>query len=134
MKRFTCLLLALAACGGGAAVGEMRTGLPHASRPADCQLELVSVTAGDMAPGAKFGSGGEYEMIGMVTIGADAGTDAFSEKMKQLVRPRACGMGGEIVSLLASGSDANAYGHPQQSIAYTVWAKRSAAPSGPQAF
>ncbi len=133
MKRLTCLFVALAAC-GGPAVGEVRTGLPHTSRPADCQLQLVSVSAGDMAPGARFGSGGEYEMIGMVTIGADSGTDAFSDEMKKLVRPRACRMGGEIVSLLASGSDANAYGHPQQSIAYTVWAKRSTAPSGPQAF
>jgi hypothetical protein len=132
MKR-PALLVVLAAC-GGPAVGEVRTGLPHTSRPADCQLQLVTVSAADMAPGARFGSNGEYEMVGSVLIGADKGTDAFSDEVKKIVRPRACKMGGEIVSLLASGTDANLYGHAQQSIAYTVWAKRSSAPSGPQTF
>jgi hypothetical protein len=127
------LIVLLAAC-GAPAVGETRMGLRHTGRPANCSLQLVSIQAGDMAPGARFGSGGELEMVGMVTIGADAGTDPFSEPMKQIVRPRACAMGGEVVSLLASGSDSNAYGRPQQSIAYTVWARRATAPTGPQAF
>ena len=123
----------LVAC-GGPAVGEVRTGLPHQARGENCQLELVSITASDMAPGARFGSGGQYEMVGMVTVGADEGTDAFSAKIKELVRPRACRMGGEVVSLLASGTDSNAYGHAQQSIAYQVWARRNTAAPASSTF
>jgi hypothetical protein len=124
-----CLVLAIAACHTGPAVGVVNMGLPHASRPADCALELTAVTAADMAPGARFGEGGRYEMVGAVTIGADDGTSPYSPEIKQLVRPRACAMGGEVVSLLASGTSANAYGHAQQNIAFQVWAKRSQAAS-----
>ena len=102
-------------------------GLPHASRAAVCPLELTTVSAGDMAPGARFGDGGQYEMVGVISIGADEGTSPFSEPIKAIVRPRACAMGGEIVSLLANGTGANAYGHAQQNLAFTVWAKRSQA-------
>jgi hypothetical protein len=121
-------------CGGGAAVGEVRMGAPHPAKVADCPLEFVSVSAGDMAPGAKFGSGGKYEMIGAVNLGADEGTDPMSEEIRKLVRPRACGMGGEVVSLLASGS-AQYRGQlrAQQNISFTVWGPISAH-QGPQRF
>ena len=87
-----------------------------------------------MAPGGNFGSGGKYEMIGAVNIRADEGTDAMSEEIRKIVRPRACGMGGEVVSLLASGT-AQYRGkfRAQQNISFTVWGPISAQ-QGPQRF
>jgi len=107
------------------AVGESRMGAPHEPRPDDCALEFVSVSAADMGPGARFGSGGEFEMVGAVMIGADPGTSAMSESIRRLVRPRACAMGGHVVSLLGDGSGSNAYGVGQQNIVFSVWGKRS---------
>jgi hypothetical protein len=122
------VMLSVSACGslGGPAVGDVRVGAPHASRPPDCALEFVSVSPSDMAPGAKFGGGGKYEMVGAVNIGADEGTDPMSEPMRALVRPRACAMGGEVISLLASGAaQYRGQFHAQQNISFTVWGAAS---------
>jgi len=75
-----------------------------------------------MAPGARFGGGGKYEMIGAVNIGAAEGTDPMSESMRALVRPRACAMGGEIISLVASGAaQYRGQFRAQQNISFAVW-------------
>jgi hypothetical protein len=125
-------MLLLTGC-GAPAVGEVRMGAPHPAKDASCALEFVAVSAGDMAPGAKFGSGGKYEMIGAVNIGAKEGTDAMSAEVRALVRPRACRMGGEVVSLLATGT-AQYRGQfsAQQNISFTVWGAVSN--KGPQPF
>jgi len=109
-------------------------GMPRPPRPPECALEFVSVSPGDMASGARFGMNGEYEQIGMVTVGADEGTDALSEEVRQLVRPRACAMGGEVLSLMASGTGSNRGGHAQQNIVFTVWAHRASQPATPEPF
>jgi hypothetical protein len=134
MTRWILVVSTMALAGCGPAVGEVRMGAPHPAKVADCPLEFVSVSANDMAPGAKFGSGGKYEMIGAVNIGADEGTDAMSEEIRKIVRPRACAMGGEVVSLLASGT-AQYRGkfRAQQNISFRVWGPISAQ-QGPQRF
>ncbi len=106
-------------------------------RPAkseNCKLELVSVTSTEMQPGAAFGSNGTYEMIGAISIGAKEGTDPMSEEIRQLVRPRACSMGGDVVTLLASGTGGNRRGFAQQNIVFTVWATRDENASAPKPF
>ena len=123
-----------AACGGPSkpAVGEARMVMVPA-RPADCALQMVPVRPEDMAPGGQFGAGGQYQMIGAVTLGLAQGTDVMSEEVRKLVRPRACGMGGEVVSLLATG-DSGHYeisGHnirtvAQTDVVFTVWGPRTA--------
>lgn len=131
---------ALAACGSPKpAVSEVRMVMLPA-RPADCSLELVSVQAEDMAPSGRFGAGGEYQMIGAVTLGLAQGTEVMSEPVRALVRPRACAMGGEVVSLLATG-DSGHYAISGSSIrtvlqtdaVFTVWGPR-AAKTGPEKF
>ena len=123
---------------GPPVVGETRTGVPHAARPADCAVELAQVAPADMGPQGRFGFGGEYENIGVVTVGAPAGADALSPDIKQLVRPKVCAMGGEVLSLVATGTGAVGRGSDQamqQNILFMVWAKRSAAAAAtPQAF
>jgi hypothetical protein len=141
---FLCGSVALAGCApsvypaaqptsGPPAIGETRT-VVLPPRPADCSLELVSVQAADMAPGARFGGGDQYQMIGVIGLGLDPGVDVMSESVRALVRPRVCAMGGEVVSLLSGGDDHRAarVGRStidvvQTSIVFTVWAHTAAA-------
>jgi hypothetical protein len=129
-----CLVVALAAsiggCGGPAVGGSQMVVL--APKPADCPLELVTIHPEDMAPGGKFGAGGKYQMIGVVALGLDSGTNPMSPEVRKLVRPRACAYGGEVVSLLASGDSSNGHGVPQTDVVFTVWGPRTT--SGPQPF
>ncbi len=104
------------------------------AKPETCKLELVTITSTEMQPEAKFGTGGTYEMIGAITIGAKEGTDPMSEEIRGLVRPRACAMGGDVVTLLGSGTGANRKGFAQQNIVYTVWATRPEGAAAPQPF
>ncbi|MBS1121729.1 MAG: hypothetical protein H6Q90_3957 [Deltaproteobacteria bacterium] len=132
----------LSGCGGHVkpAVGGSQTVLLPA-RPADCELELVTVQPEDMAPGARFGAGGQYQMIGVVSLGLQKGTDVMSSEVRKLVRPKACGYGGEVVSLLATG-DSGHYqisGHSirtvaQTDVVFTVWGPRATTTSAPQRF
>src|SRR4051812_12443440 len=64
-------------------VGDVRMAF-RAPRAADCELQFMQVTPTEMMPGAPFGRGGTYEMIGAVPIGAAIGTDAMSEGIRQL--------------------------------------------------
>ncbi|WP_394826072.1 hypothetical protein [Pendulispora albinea] len=113
----------------GPAVGEARIGAPRPPKPENCTLQFASISDTDTQQGGKFGAGGEYEGIGVVMIGADEGTDAMSEKIREIVRPKACAMGGEMLSLAVSGVGANRRGHPQQNIVFQVWARRKATPA-----
>jgi hypothetical protein len=117
-------------CGGPAVGGSQMVVL--APKPPDCPLELVTIHPEDMAPGARFGAGGQYQMIGVVALGLDQGTNPMSPEVRKLVRPRACAYGGEVVSLLVGGDSSNGYGRPQTDVVYTVWGPRAA--SGPQPF
>jgi len=135
MRMWIGLVVALASsvstgCGGPAVGGSQMVVL--APKPPDCPLELVTIHPEDMAPGGKFGAGGKYQMIGVVSLGLDQGTNPMSPEVRKLVRPRACGYGGEVVSLLASGDSSNGHGMPQTDVVFTVWGPRTS--SGPQPF
>lgn len=134
MTRMFVLLLALltlAAC--GPAVGEVRS-LARPPKPEGCPLELVEVGPADMQPGAAFGADGQFEQIGIVSIGASVDTDAMSDEIRNIVKPRACAMGGDAVSLLASGTGANRRGYAQQNIAFIVWGRRMEKAAPPRDF
>ncbi|CAN5324689.1 hypothetical protein BH11MYX1_BH11MYX1_34590 [soil metagenome] len=131
----------LGACGGPAkpAVGGSQTVI-LAPRPADCELELVTVAPGDMMPGARFGAGGRYQMVGVVSIGLAQGTDVMSPAVKTLVRTKACGYGGEVVSLLATGDNTHLEISgdtirtvAQTDVVFTVWGPLVAV-AAPQRF
>ncbi len=134
--------LALAACGGAAkpAVGGSQMVLLP-PRPADCELELVTVTAAEMMPGARFGAGGKYQMIGVVSLGLEQGTDVMSPAVKALVRTKACGYGGVVVSLMATGDTSHLQigGNTirtvaQTDVVFTVWGPVGTAADAPRRF
>ena len=113
-------LLALAGC--GAAVDVVRTGA----------LTLETVGPAERQPGARFGPGGEYEQVGVVTLGMTQGTDPTSEAVRREVRPRACAVGGEVIALLRAST--NRRGYEQTTIVFSVWAHRRAPATAPQGF
>lgn len=115
-------LLALAGC--GAAVDVVRTGAPRPAREPDCALTLETVGPAERQPGARFGPGGEYEQVGVVTLGMTQGTDPMSEAVRREVRPHACAMGGEVIALLRAST--NRRGYEQTTIVFSVWAHRRA--------
>lgn len=127
----TASLLALAGC-GGTVVGVVRTGVPRPAREPACALTLESIDPAERQPGGRFGAGGEYEQIGVVTLGTTLGTDPMSEDVLREVRPRACAMGGEVIALMSAVSSRRGYG--QTDIAFSVWAHRVARPTAPQAY
>lgn len=136
MKLFaSALLLTMATIGVGCApaVGQVQMGSPHAAKAPTCPLKFVPVGSREMMPGAPFGPGGQYEMVGVVAVGADAGSDPMSEPIRKLVRPRACALGGEVISLASSATTQNRNQlRAQQSIMFTVWG--SIQKTTPQSF
>jgi hypothetical protein len=110
--------------GCGAEAREDRTVAPP-PKPATCDVEVVSVNADDFAPGGRFGAGTEFRKLGTVDIGADKGVDPMSEPVRAAIRPRACAMGGDLVSFFPKRGGGSDYGYEQQDLVYTVWAKRS---------
>jgi len=106
---------------------DVRMGVPRAARAPDCDLTVVSAT--DMATLAK------YDQIGVVNLSnAEAGTDPLAPEVRAIVRPRACAMGGEAISVMASGDiTARQSFRTTAYAAYLVWARKSAA-GAPQKF
>jgi len=121
----TVVSCALPACGTQAS--DTRIGTPHDAREAHCDLTVINGT--DTSNFAK------YEQIGVVRISnAPAGTGPLDPQVRELVRPRACALGGEAISVMGSG-DVSPNGFTDSSYAaYVVWAKKGAKSATPQKF
>jgi hypothetical protein len=119
-------LASVAGCSAEAA--DARIGTPRAPREATCNLVIVNA----MDP-ATFAA---YDQVGIVRVGnASAGTDPLDPSMRELVRPRACALGGEAISVMASG-DARARTSFRETAyaAYVVWAKKRASGAASERF
>lgn len=94
MRRLVPLLLATAACGSSAPhVSTMRTGGVFAARPSNCTLELHT---GDLDGQMML----THDVVGMLSIdGADANEPPNSPRLLALLKPQACALGGEIVTV-----------------------------------
>lgn len=119
-------LCSLFACAPQASDARMGT-----SRPAkDPSCDLTVIDAMDTANFAK------YEQVGIVRVSnEEAGTDPMDPKIRAIVRPRACALGGDAISVLASGDARNARSFRTTAFGgYIVWAKKSDKPATPQKF
>jgi hypothetical protein len=118
-------LLVLSAC--GPETSDTRIGTPRAPREAQCDLKVIN--GNDTSNFAKF------EQVGVVQLAnAPAGTAPFDPKVRDMVRPRACALGGEAISVLGSG-DVSANGFTDSAYAtYIVWAKKHQVSSAPEKF
>ena len=122
------LLILAAACGSSSPhVSTMRTGGLFPARPADCTLELHT---GDLDGQMML----THDVVGMLSIdGADANEPPNSPRLLALLKPQACALGGEIVTV---GLSAN-YTYPgtlhgdDSRHSYMVLRKKSATGAAP---
>jgi hypothetical protein len=125
MKRTTLLLLLssilLSACSMAHVTGHSAVGIKRRPRPETCQLAVVRETEVAM----HFP---KHELIGVIAVEGAVGVEATHPDVKELVRPRACEIGGEVLSVRAFVQD----GHPSQ-FQFMVYAQRLD-PAKPVAF
>ena len=121
-----CGLSTIAAC--SAQVSGARMGTPRPPRDANCDLTVIN--AQDTANFAK------YEQIGILQVSnAEAGKSALDPEIRAKVRPKACALGGDAISVLASGDVQSEGSFRKTSFGgYVVWAKKSDHPAAPQKF
>lgn len=107
------LLGVLSAC--GPVVGSARVGAGAPPRPADCSLELVE----------ELLAGADYEQVGTVTV-ARAPEEARSTdaSMLLLIKPEACALGGERVTVMNSGTAMDSMAVTSSYHRYLVWKKK----------
>ena len=122
--RTTPLFLFLSLVAGcGPNVMEMRT-VVAPGRASNCELEFRNFTMDELAPGS-----GSHEVIGHVVLSEPGIQDPFQQKYRDIVRPRACAMGGEGVTILGSTTNNTVMGSGSATD-YAVVRKR-ADPSAP---
>jgi hypothetical protein len=95
MKSLALLSLSLAsAC--VVAVSQTRM-MAAPSRAPDCGLQLVQADMMELSP-----MGTKWDVLGMVTVGANRASDPNDPKIRALIRPKACELGGTAVALMQS--------------------------------
>lgn len=132
MKKFAIIvpvglaISSLLGCAPQASV--VRMGAPRPERDEHCDLTVIDTM--DMTKLA------DYEQVGVINVSnAEKGKSALDPDMRALVRPRACALGGDAISVLASGDVTNQSGlHTTAYGGYIVWAKKSTKPATPQQF
>lgn len=120
----------LGVCGAvacGPSISEMRM-MTLPAREATCALQFVPMD-NDIQSGT-----GRWQIVGYVTLSETGMPDPFAPRYRDLVRPRACAMGGSAVTLFVNASNTAGISSGSTT-AYAVLSERSAAaPAGPQPF
>jgi hypothetical protein len=125
---FSIALTCAAALGCGPGVNETRMAM-YPPNPPQCHLDVVNNAT---SPAVAMMPDSPYELIGMVGLGQSGIQNPFSPEYIAIVQPRACAMGGDAVSLMAS-SVSTAGPMSSTGTAYAILRKRNAQAS-PQAF
>jgi hypothetical protein len=114
MKHALAIVIACsAACGPKAGITETR--MIHAPpRDAACKLELVTVDITSVT----FNQ--QWDVLGYVTFLDRGAQDPFAKENRELLRPRACAMGGTSVAIAMNGMGQNAVGQQGSGVAYMV--------------
>ncbi len=107
----------------GPEITETRLGFYPPREPA-CSLEFVE------ADPRAFGPTGPWEMLGYIAISEKHVADPFSPKYRKIVRPRACSMGGEAVTLVQAASKESRFGSGS-GVTFGVLRHRRAPGTGP---
>lgn len=122
MKHALILVLlvvsSIAACGPKAGISETR--MIHAPpRDASCKLELVQVDITSIT----FNQ--QWEVLGYVTFADRGSQDPYAKENRELLRPRACAMGGTSVAIALNGMGQSSMGQQGSGIAYMVLRPKS---------
>ncbi|MEM9691454.1 MAG: hypothetical protein AAGA56_02825 [Myxococcota bacterium] len=113
-----------AACGPN--IMEQRMG-NYPPRPDDCNLEVLS----QMPP---VGVGSEWQVAGTVVLTENGTSDPMSEENRSIVRPRACAMGGEALTINAMVAQQGAFSSHATGTTYFVLRRAAGAKAPPQTF
>lgn len=127
VHRFALVFVVAAVSACGTMVSETRMA-QYPSRGDDCALEFVQTTVADLAPGST------WEVVGYVVVSETGVADPFAEKYRALVRPRACAMGGEAVTIMQSSTGGGMAGMSGSSVNYAVIKHPSSEAAAPTAF
>ena len=112
------LIASLAACGPKAGISETR--MVHApAREANCQLELAQVDITSVNFNQK------WEVLGYVSFVDRGSQDPFAKENRELLRPRACAMGGTSVAIAGNATGQNSMGQGGSNIVYMVLRPKS---------
>lgn len=107
MKLSLCLsAVATILCACGPSVTEMRM-VSAPPKPVDCSLEFLQLTINQVSPMAPEYA---YEVVGHVVLHETGVQDPLQDRYREIVRPRACSMGGEAVAILQQATSATAFG------------------------
>jgi hypothetical protein len=125
------LLLFASLTGCSNHVSTIRMGPPAPPRPLDCSLELIdnpmqgATQVGMMMPP-------DLELLGHVRVIHEAGRSPSDPEVLKLVKPEACKLGGEQVSV---GISANFQAglRTGSTLSYMVWRRKPATPATPSA-
>jgi len=117
----------LVACGPGP-VSTVRMGGVFPARPASCELELRMGTL-------TMELTSSYDTVGVVMVRGEDGEAPNAPRLLKLLKPEACGLGGEVVLVNTSANVQNAQtGSTSSSHSYMVLRKKSTEPVAPQTF
>lgn len=121
-------LALLAGCGPHVSEMRMASAPP---RPENCDLQFLQLKIEELAPMI-----GTYEHLGSVMLFETGVQDPFQQKYRDIVRPRACAMGGEGVTIMNQATNQGALGMSGSAVNYAVVRKRQApgAAAPPQKF
>jgi hypothetical protein len=100
---FLAALVLTAACGPGIRVSSSRTGKGQPPKAADCEIRFEDLPYQEAVT--------TYEEIGQIWLTGDGAVNELTESQKALLRPEACKLGGEVVtvgSAVGSGASSNA--------------------------
>ena len=106
-------------------VSTVRMGAVAAPRPLDCSLELIQA---DPASGVPAG----LELLGYVRVIHEEGKSPNDPEVLRMVKPEACKLGGEEVSVGMSMNFTNGL-RSGSSLTYAVWHHKTA-PGKPMKF
>ena len=118
--------MALFACGPD--VSEVRTS-NYPPREEYCSLEYVQLNMHEVSSGQ-----GPWELIGQILLQDEGVQDPFSPEYKEIVRPRACGMGGEAVGIVMNADSEGVASPDETAITYGVLRRRRPEGEQPNAF
>ncbi len=103
MKARWCVLAMGLVVGCGPAISETRMSFAP-PREATCTLEFVQAGPETMM------MNGPWELLGHVVLRESGVTDPMAPRYRDIVRPRACAMGGTAIAIMMSSSNQFAMG------------------------
>jgi hypothetical protein len=120
------LTLCLSGCAEMVSMNRMKMA---PAREASCRLELVEADMMELSP-----MGTKWDLLGIVSIGANHGVEPMSDKARALIRPKACELGGTAVALMQAAQNSLSMGGQSSAIQFAVLRPKQAASSAPTQF